>query len=634
MLHFLDKLSVNFLNTLKRFPLVMLSAYLFTIILFVFSLFVDNSHKEIYTNYNTADKIAFLMTLAMPLFFALRLLSQKWMVSLIGIAILIAYYFLMLPEEIRGSNSDFFQQHFLWVGSLFIFSISAPFLFHDVKNRDFWEWTQQILFALFATAIFSIILFLGLEGAKYALQKLFDISIRGHKIEEQFFLLIFALFSMPYFLSQIPKEPLSIVARPYSKVENIFTRYILTPLVIGYFLILFAYTAKIIYLGQWPTGVMAKLVLIFSALAILTLLFWTPLWNENNSKYKKFIWGAILLQTFVLAISIYLRIDQYGITENRYYITLAGLWLFITALYFMLTTNSSYKWIFITIPLFILFSQTPPFSAKELSKVSQVAKLQTLLGSSMPLSEESNTTVKYQISSKIVYLYRKHGIDALLPVIPDIVVGYKLQDKQQNNCAVNPYNSDFPHYATKELGFSFIDQWIWEQQLRDAKLKETSVQIPIFIHTFSPYSDVKALNIKGYDWLQAFDFVNPKGEMGMPQYCPIPELDSSSNKFNKPSIYTIKSTINAIHIDKTSKTIADININTLIQSIKDKWIKTYQKDKNPLRPYDGITLSPKDLTLEYENEKVKVKILFQALEFSQKEKNLLRYNGEILIHEK
>jgi hypothetical protein len=632
MFHFLDTLSSNFLKTLKRFPLVTISAYIMTIILFTFTV-VGHGAIEKYPNYNVANKIAFLMTLAMPLFFLLRLLSKKWIFSLVGVAILIAYYFFALPVDLKGSNSEFFQQHFLWVIALFIFSIASPFLFRTIDNKDFWEWTEQILFALLATAIFSVVLFLGLEGAKYALQKLFDITIRGHRVEEQFTLIIFALFSINYFLSQIPKEPLSIVARPYTKVENIFTKYILTPLVTGYFLILFAYTAKIIYLGEWPTGVMAKLILIFSVLAILTLMFWTPLWSEKNSRYKKVIWVAILLQTFVLAMSIYLRIEQYGVTENRYYIALSGIWLSVTALYFIVTTNSSYKWIFVTIPLFIVFSQTPPFSAKEISKTSQVAKLQTLLGSSMPLSEDSNSTIKYQISSKVEYLFREHGIDSLMPVIPEIVTTYKLKDGKRNDCEVTPYNSSFPHYATRELGFQFIDQWLWEQQLRDAELIETEVYRSVFIHANRQYNNTNAMSIKGYDWLQSFSFFSPTKNMGMRQYCPT-VIESFPNESNQTIIYTIKTDKDYIHIEKEEKNIANIKVDKFIKSVKEKWEKESKKDNILLRPFEEVTLNSKDLTLEYENGEVKVKILFQAVEFSIKEKKLVRYSGEILIHEK
>ena len=631
MLHFLDNLSVNFLNTLKRFPLVSLSAYLMSLILLIFTI-AGHGDIETYPNYDIANKIAFLMTLAMPLFFVLKLSSKKQFMTLIGIALLVTYYLLFIPDDFKHENSAFFQRHFLWIVALMLFSIVAPFLFRSTNNEEFWEWTQRIIFALLATALFSIVLFLGLEGAKYALEKLFNIRALprySHRMEEIFSLIVFGLFSINYFLSQIPKNPLSITSRPYSKIEKIFTKYILTPLVMVYFIILFAYTFKIIYLNQFPTGVLSWLVLIFSGLGIVTFLFWTPLWNEKTKKYKKLIWIAILLQTFVLAMSIYMRIEQYGITENRYFIALAGLWLFVTSLYFIVLKNASYKWIFITIPLLIVVSFSGPFSATEVSKASQINKLQTLIGSSMPLSEESNSTVKYQISSKIEYLFRKHGIDSLMPVIPEIVANYKLKNDKQNDCEVRAYDSSFPHYATKELGFNFIDKWQWEQNLR---YEEKS--IPIYIHTIRP-NNYSTMNIKGYDWLQSFSFYNPAEGMGIrgPLSCP-PMVKEIPNDFNNTTLFALKTDNNYIHIEKEKKSISKIKIDTFIKSIKEKWEEQYKNSDKSITPFQEVGFNPKDLTLEYEDSKIKVKLFFQSLEFSQKEHKLMHYNGRVLIHEK
>ncbi len=631
MLHFLDNLSVNFLNTLKRFPMVSLSAYLMTLILLIFSI-TGHGLMEKYPNYDLANKIAFLMTLAMPLFFVLKLSSKKQFMTLIGMALLVGYYFLFIPDNLENANSAFFQRHFLWIVALMIFSIVAPFLFRPTNNEDFWEWTQQIVFALLATLLFSIVLFLGLEGARYALEKLFNITALPrfkHRVEEIFMLTIFGLFSINYFLSQVPKNPLLITSRPYSKIENIFTKYILTPLVIIYFLILFAYTFKIIYLNQFPTGVLAWLVLIFSGLGIVTFLFWTPLWGEKIKKYKKLIWIAILLQTFVLAISIYMRIEQYGLTENRYFIALAGVWLFVTSLYFIVLKNASYKWIFITIPLLIVVSLSGPFSARELSKASQVEKLQTLLGTSMPLSEESNSTVKYQISSKIEYLFRKHGIDSLMPVIPEIVANYKLKNNKQNDCEAISYDGSFPYYATKKLGFNFIDKWQWEQNLRyEAK------NIPIYIHSIYP-NNTTTLNIKGYDWLQSFSFYNPAEEVNIrgPLYCP-PMAEEIPDDFNNTTPFTLKTDNDYIHIEKEKKSIAKIKIDTFISTVKEKWEEQYKNNDKTLTPFQEAGLKPKDLTLEYEDSEIKVKFFFQSLEFSQKKHKLIQYNGRVLIHEK
>ncbi len=627
MLDFIANLSTNFLNTLKRFPMVIFSAYLFALIMFIF-VTVGHGAIEKYAYYPIANNIAFSSTLAMALFFLLRLLSPNRILTLLGVLLMVGYYW-MLPEDLKSSGSAFMERHFLIIVALFIFSIVAPFLFVSTKNEDFWEWTQQIIFALLATFIFSFILFVGLEGAKYALEKLFDVTItyKDH-MEERFGLVIFGLFSINYFLSQVPQDPLSVVSRPYTKIENIFTRYILTPLVVVYFLILFAYTAKIIYLGVWPTGVMAWLVLLFSALAILMYLFWTPLWNERNQKYKKWIWIAILLQTLVLGMSIYLRIEQYGITENRYFLALAGIWLFVTALYFLLFAKASYKWIFVSIPLLIIFSQVGSFSAREVSKESQLSRLQQLLNADQRLSEESDIGLRYQISSKIDYLYNEHGVDALLPVIPRIVMDYKNQERDSVACVTDPYEYTFPNYATKELGFKYIDRWTWEQRLKDEEYLR-----PIFIHVGgSPYGDNgERLNIKGYEWLQGFSYNNQSH--GVAKFCP-PEGKKPS-KSKEQNLLILEANAQTITIKRSQQIIAMIKVDDFIAKIKEKWNAKYKDlHTNMILSYEDQPFDPEELTLSYEDEKIRVKFLFNVMEFFPKEQKLMHYSGKALLVEK
>ncbi len=625
---FIANLSTNFLNTLKRFPMVILSAYLFTLIMFIF-VTVGHGAMEKYPYYPIANNIAFSSTLAMVLFFLLRLLSPNRILTLLGVVLMVGYYW-MLPEDLKSTGLAFMKRHFLIIVALFIFSIVAPFLFVSTKNEDFWEWTQQIIFALLATFIFSFILFVGLEGAKYALEKLFDVTItyKDH-IEERFGLVIFGLFSINYFLSQVPEKPLSILSRPYTKIENIFTRYILTPFVIVYFLILFAYTGKIIYLAQWPTGVMAWLVLIFSALAILMYLFWTPLWNERNQKYKKWIWIAILLQTLVLGMSIYLRIEQYGVTENRYFLAIAGIWLFVTALYFLLFRNASYKWIFVSIPLLIIMSQVGNFSAREISKESQLSQLQRLLNSDQLLSEGSDMALKYQISSKIEYLYDEYGVDALMPIIPNIVMSYKAKNHDdKGECSVvNPYENAFPNYATKELGFKYIDRWTWEQ-----RLKAEEYLRPIFIHVGSRYGDnVERLNIKGYEWLQGFSYNNQS--QGVAKFCPPEGQKPSKSKDQNP--LTLEANAQTITIKKSTQVIAMIKVDDFIAKIKEKWNKKYKDlHTNMMLSYEDQPFDPEELTLSYEDEKIRVKFLFNVMEFFPKEQKLMHYSGRALMVEK
>ncbi len=92
-----------------------------------------------------------------------------------------------------------------------------------------------------------------------------------------------------------------------------FTKYILSPLTIVYFLIIFTYSLKILISGEWPNGILAKISLIFSFVAILTYLFWTPLIKGRDWRFKSIIWGAILFQSIMLALAIYIRVSEYGL---------------------------------------------------------------------------------------------------------------------------------------------------------------------------------------------------------------------------------------------------------------------------------------------------------------------------------
>ena len=368
LLQALDTFSKNSLNTLKRFPLVSFFAFLLTLILVIFS-GATSPFIEVYPNFNIANKIAFTATLAIPLFLVLRLISNNRILTLLGMLLIVVYY-LFLPESF-GKDYYLIQRHLLFILALILFIFPAPFLFRSIKNAKFWEWTQQVIFAFISAISFGLILYLGVEGAIYAFENLFSFEVNNY-ISQQLILIIFGIFSLNYFLAQIPKYPLLIPIRPYSKVENIFTKYILTPLSITYFIILYSYTFKLIYLFELPSGLLAWLILIFSAVAIITVLFWTPLWSAKTEKYKKWIWIAILLQTLVLGLTTYWRIEEYGMSQNRYFTGVIGLWLFFISLYFILYKNALYKWVFISFSMLIILTQVGSLSAYNILQKNQI----------------------------------------------------------------------------------------------------------------------------------------------------------------------------------------------------------------------------------------------------------------------
>jgi len=612
LIQLLDTLSKKFLDTLKRFPLVSFFAFFLTLILVIFS---DANYPllKTYPNFNIANKVAFTTTLAIPLFLVLRLISNNRLLTLLGMILIVVYY-IFLPDSFE-KDYELMQRHVLFILALVLFIFPAPFLFHSIKNIKFWEWTQQIVFAFISALLFGLILYLGLQGAIYAFKKLFYLKV-NYDLSQQLLLVVFGIFSVNYFLAQIPKYPLLLPLRPYTKIENIFTKYILTPLSIAYFLILYLYTFKQIYLLELPSGLLAWLILIFSLVAMITFLFWTPLWDEKTDKYKKWVWVAILFQTIVLGLSIYLRIEQYGITQNRYFIAVMGLWLFCISLYFIFYKNALYKWLFISLSILIIFTQVSYFSAYTVAQESQTKQLRQLLTENPNLSEESEIKIRYRVSSSIDYLYSKHGIDSLMPILPEVVTAFKLQEESRKDDCTTAKFFYFSQYATNHLGFKYIDKWQWEHEIKN---KNSNRPRPIRI--YSNNKDI-SLSIQGYEWVQDFSYDN----YGLNNFCP------SKTEASVPSLYTIVTKEKEIILQKELKEVAIIKMESFFNTLKEN-IKNRDKNNINIDYYQGFQLTQKELTYIYQNNNIEIKLLLKNIDFTDGNK-LSHYHGILLIHEK
>lgn len=448
--------------------------------LIIYLIEVDGPENE---NFLRLVKIAFVASLGVFMFTALRLLGDKNPLCLLGILAIVGYYF-VLPD-MEHPSSMIFERHFFLILGFFIMIFWASYWRSSPSNEAFWEWTQRVLFGFVTSIFFGIVLYAGISGALYAIDTLFSLDISGKRYA-QLLVLVVGLFGVNYFLSQIPKSTDDLNAHAYSNVETIFTKYILTPLIIGYFLILYTYTFKILITQSFPKGILAWIIIAFSIVAVITYLFWTPIWSERAKKYKRFLFLALFLQTLMLGLAISMRVGDYSWTEHRVLVALLGLWLFGISLYFLLFKEAKYKWVFISLTTLIMISQVGPFSAYEIGKTSQQKRLQNILNTSQPLSEKSDVQTRYEVSDIIRYLSNKHGIESLTPITPDIVATYHDRDKDDKE---RYYAYDFPSFATKELGFNAVYYWDMKMQ------REGNIPFLLYRPMFA------SLDISGYDWM-------------------------------------------------------------------------------------------------------------------------------------
>jgi len=613
----LDKGSAQILAPLKRFPFATFSAFIFILMVsikmsmqFPYSA-VNHQYDEIMKQVSMVAFFGFFFLLG------LRLMSRNIFISLFGVAILVGIFF-YLPDSL----DDYISQQegeiifpMLLVG-LTSFIIVAPFITHKASNREFFEWLKLLLYTTIFTAILSIIFLFILKIGAEIVSGLFGLDFR-YRYDEYIFFCSFGCFAPYIFLTSLPKDPRTLPIRAYNKIEEIFVKYFLSGLFIAYFVIIYTYLGKMILLSEYPKGMVSINIIAFSALAIMTYLFWTPLWNEKNSKYKKVIWIATLLQLILLVVALYLRVDAYGWTFGRLVLATFGVWLFVLSFYALFKKEVSFRGIFLAVPLIIILNL---LFAPNISKNSQQEKLGRLLNSQNKFSDDTNISLRYNISSTIEYLYGHYGTDALFALMPNVVSEFNNQEEDVlNNCAI-PINKNFPMFATEKIGFKYIDKWEWQAHVNGNEDEQIANKVSKMFYTHEHPID-NGLDVKEYELVVRFSY--HKSEVYEAALVCEP-----NHRSNVQHPYAIKTDVKKIIIEEEKKVLASIEIEPFTKEI----IKSTVNDKNIEKPFND-SFTAEEFTHLYEDEHVKVKLLFNSFGFSMKNE-LIRYSGLILIQKK
>lgn len=264
----------------------------------------------------------------------------------------------------------------LWVAS-------APYLGPGSTSVDFWEYNKRLLTHFFTGALYAAVLFLGLSSAIAAVNALFDLGWDS-KVYGYLFGLLAGMFQTAFFLYHFPRQTtFEEDEQGYPPLLRNLGQYVFVPIVALYFLILYAYSAKIILTWQLPRGWVSSLVLGFSVAGIFTYLINYRLSAEGATRwvniYRRAFWWVLLPMVALLFTAIGRRIADYGVTPERYFVAHTGVWLLVCCLYFLLVKRPDIRFIPLSLGLFILPAIVGPISAFDVSQRSQVRILKTLL---------------------------------------------------------------------------------------------------------------------------------------------------------------------------------------------------------------------------------------------------------------
>jgi len=341
-----------------------------------------------------------------------KAIVYKLTTYLIGAAALILYYFFLLPDFEMVSITRYIAFSIaLYLGFFFI-----PYLF---RRSDFELYVIKLLSQFFITLIYSAVLYGGLSAIMFTLDKLLSVPIQG-RYYYYVWLIIAGVFAPTYFLGGLPASDHGFQAANYSKPLKILLLYIVMPIITVYTVILYIYFVKIIITLQWPVGMVAHLVIWYSIVSTGVIFLIAPL-SEENKWVKSFIFWfpkLVIPIMIMMFVSLGIRINAYGITENRYYVMIMGLWVLSMMIYMSFTHAKKNIILPVSLALVAVLSVSGPWSSYSVSKFSQNKRFEAILirngmlkDSEIIKSEaEVSDKDKIEISEILTYFERNHKL--------------------------------------------------------------------------------------------------------------------------------------------------------------------------------------------------------------------------------
>lgn len=461
-------LVTKLLSSLKRFPeAILLAASTVSILILL-------NHYDSYARKETEElfiRIAMVLALGVPLSLCIKVFfervpflkkSIKTLIYIAATAGLLLYYLFLLKDFGMVSISRYIA-----------FSISFYFAFAFIpyfyRRENYELYVIKLFTRFFISYLYSLILYAGLSAMLFTIDRLFSAGISG-KLYFDIWLIVAGVFAPAFFLADIPGYGQEFHVESYPKVIRVLLLYIVMPMIVAYSSILYVYFAKIIVTRQWPEGIVSNLVLWYSIISTLVIFLVYPLRTINQwARAFVYLFPKLILPLLAMMfVAMGIRINAYGITENRYFVMLAGLWVTGCMVYFNFIKNARNIVLPISIALISILSVSGPWSSYSVSKLSQNIRFEKILdkydmvkdGSITRPSRDLSSEDRKEISAIILYFNKYHSLNDI-KYLPE---GFKI-DQMKDVFGFQLYDGNrgvhdkryFSHNAVEEGVFLDIE---------------------------------------------------------------------------------------------------------------------------------------------------------------------------------
>jgi hypothetical protein len=306
--------------------------------------------------------------------------------------------YLYLPKNYSYGNSSFLM-------ALFLFLLTAIFFIPNQKinKGNFTLHFARSIVSFFTSIVYSLGLYLGLFLITTSCSYLFKINW-SYEISARLFFFVLYSFAIWYFLLGLEEKKDSL----YSNFIKKFLNYIMLPLLLAYGILLYVYFAKLLIFGEYPKGIIPFMIIAYSMAGTFYLYLADNIKEGRMNKlFKKYFYFSLIPIIPLLFYSIIVRINQYGITENRYYILVGAIWITIVVIINVIYKMKYLMLVPFTFMTLLFASFVGPFSAGNLSLNSQKNRINRLLE-----RVDTNWTNKdsKEFSEMLIYFDKYHNL--------------------------------------------------------------------------------------------------------------------------------------------------------------------------------------------------------------------------------
>lgn len=514
-----------------------------------------------------------------PIYFALIYLSNghKWLYKLSATLPFIGTILIYSFDE---KEDYYLDEPKFWAANvlLFLILIAAPFY---RKNRQFIYRTFIQLFNFLLACLTGWLIWGILSILIFSIENLFDVKFYYQTYDR---IAIFSnLFFIPLFflIFQQKQKDVELTSAPFMQI---IIQFVLSPVLMIYTFLLYAYTLQIVFLGEFPKGMVANLVMPYLAVGLgiycLQILCEKSRWIGF---FRAFPYLS-LLPLALLWFALYQRIEAYSWTEPRIYLVAISTALSLCYGLLMLPKLRQYRYL-LGIVLASIFTMIFLVQPKEIALAYQSVRFEQQLKALGLLNEQGKIRDSFDPEKDLVHLSS------------DTIKQYdELTDSLHYLRVHSDFNNDklIEKYG-KNLAL------LKEVIVYDGKIEVNNRLVSdSFVKDITFGLNGNEISIQGYHslvYVDGFYFDNLTRRMG---------IESIEDK---PSQKTSQDNIELVCIEDEGKELACFNIEEHIQNV-------FQKNGLDIKQQYALeVLTPLNHQfLVVENQEKGVKVIFRRLD--------------------